>query len=138
MDMNIHTLNARFLSSKGFDWVDDLEFCPYINNDWQAANNINEAQSMDMRIGNGNESNNINVNGNGNGVNGNTLTSSNSSSIITNPTTPNTPCNYSTNSTVNNLNSISSTTSFNTPRAKKILEIVNPHTGMRVGSPKQV
>lgn len=108
-------LHTRFLLSKGFGWQDDLEFCPVV---------LDAPQNDD-------------------GVAGLSTHNDTTSPATTAPSTTSSTASLSS-STASPTASATATASasgrtasplIHAPRAKKVLEIVNPHTGLRVGSP---
>lgn len=103
-------LHTRFLLSKGFGWQDDLEFCPVVL-DAAAAPGDNASGAKTAA----DSSQHYFVP---------TDAAAAAGSASTAATSPNTSLSARTGSPL-----------IHTPRAKKILDIVNPHTGLRVGSP---
>lgn len=102
-------LHTRFLLSKGFGWQDDLEFCPVV---------LDARQNHD-------------------GVAGLSTHNDTTSPATTASSTTSSGASLSS-STASPTASASGRTAsplIHAPRAKKVLEIVNPHTGLRVGSP---
>ncbi|GMG48768.1 unnamed protein product [Ambrosiozyma monospora] len=115
------------MSSKGFEIDDDLEFCPDVIH---GHNKFNAFTSSPVFSPQGSPSSSNNV-----------------------PLTPNAmvaTTTYSNSNTNANASSLSSSSSpkgvvspvhssgsprAHTPRVRKVLQIVNPHTGMRIGSP---
>lgn len=137
---NTHNmLHTRFLLSKGFGWQDDLEFCPVVldsNNTLQNQSIDNSPTALYNSIQSPSSSSSSTT----------ATATATSASVSTTEQTANpiTPPNSSLNphfnsiSTKSSINTNTNTTAspiLHTPRAKKVLDIVNPHTGMRVGSP---
>lgn len=133
---------TRFMCSKGFELEDDIEFCPEIvqtpllSSPNDKFNIYNSAPFTPQTSPSSNEispqlSNSITTTA--------TTTANNSNSNLK-PT-----LNYSksfngiiTNSQNRPLSpNPTSSPRSHTPRVKKVLEIVNPHTGMKIGSPQQ-
>lgn len=113
-------LQARFLLSKGFGWQDDLEFCPVV---------LDSQPQLLQQLQN--DSSNTNTNQNTHTpLNSSSSTFSSPSYTISPPTQQQQQVNISPSQSKSN-----STPLTHTPRAKKVLDIVNPHTGLRVGSP---
>ncbi|OUM55292.1 hypothetical protein BVG19_g4800 [[Candida] boidinii] len=147
-NLSINT-RARFMCSKGFELEDDIEFCPDIQLNIIASNNNNNNN------GKFNPYTSITFSPNGSAILPATPTMDHSSlspvdlnpsdilskTTGTNNTTATTTATTTTATTTtttptNELIRPSSPSPKNfTPRVKKILEIVNPHTGLRVGSP---
>jgi hypothetical protein len=98
MDTHMHALSvATALSlAKGFDWQDDLLFCPTPLSQMQS-----QMQSQ--------------------------------SQLQTQLKSPSTPTTASTQATTT-ATTISTPPASHTPRPKRVLDIVNPHTGLRVAS----
>lgn len=121
-------LQTRFLLSKGFGWQDDLEFCPVVL-DAAAAPGDNASGAKTAA----DSSQHYFVPTDAAAAAAYTLqhsppssaaSSAAAGSASTAATSPNTSLSARTASPL-----------IHTPRAKKILDIVNPHTGLRVGSP---
>lgn len=121
-------LHTRFLLSKGFGWQDDLEFCPVVL-DAAAAPGDNASGAKTAA----DSSQHYFVPTDAAAAAAYTLQHSPPSSAASSAaagsasnaaTSPNTSLSARTASPL-----------IHTPRAKKILDIVNPHTGLRVGSP---
>lgn len=116
---SLYSNRARFNASKGFDLEDDLEFCPEINESYSHLH----SSSQNFTHHKFNPYTCATFSPQVSPTSANALTTSPVPKTATNVTTP----------TSSSLGERSPRVI--TPRAKKVLEIVNPVTGLRVSSP---
>ncbi|KAK6198570.1 uncharacterized protein RJT21DRAFT_115527 [Scheffersomyces amazonensis] len=109
---SFHTPRLRYYLSKSFDIEDDLEFCPEISESYNTSPTIKKFNPYTATVFSPSQE----IHGSSGQHSSNSSTSSQQSSSL--PTS-----------------AMSTSPRVHTPRIKKPLEIINPQTKMRVGSP---